>query len=336
VRISIFRPSTASLPVFLSLVAFTTSQVISPGVNAEEPYPTRQITLVVPYAPGGVVDLTARLVAETMREKFNQPIIVQNKPGANGMLALADFVRAPADGYTLLLNNDGGLAIPPAVDVSFKWDPAKDYTPVAQVGEFTWAFLVNSQLPVKSIQEFIAYAKSHPDQLNFGSPGLGTLPHMATEMFMQQTGVKMTHVPYKGSAPALTDLMAGVLSMNIQSIPTVISQLSSDRLRVLAVLSKKPVDALADVPTMQASGVDGFDVSSWNGIFAPSGVSSAIRDKIAQVVAEAVRKPDVQERFRKLSLDPIVTDSATFATRYYSEVTKWKALAAQTGIKVTQ
>jgi tripartite-type tricarboxylate transporter receptor subunit TctC len=301
--------------------------------RAQDAYPSRQITLIVPYPAGGVVDLTARLAAEALRDKFNQQVVVLNKPGANGMIALAELVRTPADGYTLLVNNDGGLAIPPAVDPNFKFDPTKDYTPVAQVGEFTWAFLISSKLPVKSVQEFIAYAKAHPGELNYGTPGIGTLPHMATELFMKQTGVKMTHVPYKGGAPALTDLMAGVLSMSIQSVPAMLGQASSDRLRVLAVLSAQPVKELPNVPTMAASGVDGFVISSWNGIFAPPGLPAPIRDRLAQAMAEAVKLPAVQEKFRALSLDPVATDAATFGARYNAEVSKWKAFAAETGIK---
>jgi tripartite-type tricarboxylate transporter receptor subunit TctC len=317
----------------LTLMAFA---MFGFGARAQETYPSRQTTLVVPYPAGGVVDLTARLIAETLRETFNKPVIVVNKPGANGMIALAELVRTPADGYTLLVNNDGGLAIPPAVDPNFKWDPMKDYTPVAQVGEFTWAVLVNSQLPVTSMKELIAYAKAHPGALNYGTPGTGTFPHMATEMFARQVGVRMTHVPYKGAAPALSDLVAGVLSLNIQSIPTVLGQASSDRLRMLAVLSGERVKAFPNVPTMQESGVDGFVISSWNGVFAPPNLPAPIRDKLATVLAEAMKTPAAQEKFRALSLDPVATDATAFAKRYYAEVAKWKAFAADSSIRIAQ
>jgi tripartite-type tricarboxylate transporter receptor subunit TctC len=309
---------------------------LSSAASAQDNYPSRQITLVVPYPAGGVVDLTARLVADGLREKLGQNVIVLNKAGANGMIALAELIRTPADGYTLLINNDGGIAIPPAVDSNFKWDPEKDYTPVGQVGEFTWVFLVNSSLPVKSIEEFIAYAKARPGELNFGTPGVGTLPHMATELFMRQAGLKMTHVPYKGAAPALTDLMSGVLSINVQSVPTVLGQLSSDRLRVLAVLSDKRAKELPNVPTMEESGVKGFAVSSWNGVFAPPGLPAPIREKLSNALLEVVKLPALQEKFRTTSLEPVATDSATFSKRYLAEVAKWKAFAKETGIKIEQ
>jgi tripartite-type tricarboxylate transporter receptor subunit TctC len=330
------RRSFTAIRVVSAVLLLAASALLAPGVRAEDSYPNRQITLIVPYPAGGVVDLTGRLVAETMREKFGQPVVVLNKPGANGMIGLSELLRTPADGYTLLVNTDGGIAIPPAVDPNFKWDPMKDFTPVAQVGEFTWVVLVNSQLPVKTMQEFVAYAKAHSGSLAYGTPGIGTLPHMATEMLMKQIGVKMTHVPYKGSAPAINDLMAGVLAMNIQSIPTVIGLTANDRLRFLAVLNDTRVKGLPDVPTMHESGLDGLVISSWNGIFAPPNLPPAIRDKIAQAMAEAVKTPKVQARFKSLSLDPIATDAPTFAKRYYGEVAKWRAFAAESNIKIAQ
>lgn len=309
---------------------------LAAGAAAQETYPSRTITLIVPYPAGGVVDLTARLLADGLKDQLGQPVVVLNKPGANGMIGLTDLVRAAPDGYTLLLNNDGGLAIPPSVDTNFKWDPKTDYTPIAQVGEFTWLFLISSTLPIKTLGEFIAYAKAHPGQLNFGSPGVGTLPHMATELFMRQTGVKMTHVPYKGAAPALTDLLAGVLSMNIQSVPTVITQVSSGRLRVLATLAGERIKELPDIPTMAESGLPEFTISSWNGLFGPPGLPAAIRDRLAQATAAAMMLPAVQEKFRTISLQPVTTDAAAFSRRYYAEVGRWKALADETGIKVAQ
>ncbi len=320
----------------LALLFVAISTGLAAGAAAQEPFPSRPITLIVPYPAGGVVDLTARLLADGLKDQLGQPVIVLNKPGANGMIGLVDLVRAQPDGYTLLVNNDGGLAIPPAVDANFKWDPRADYTPIAQVGEFTWLFLISSNLPIKSVQEFIAYAKANPGQLNYGSPGVGTLPHMATELFMRQTGVRMTHVPYKGAAPALTDLLAGVLSMNIQSVPTVITQVSNQRLRVLATLSAERIKELPDTPTMAESGLPEFTISSWNGLFGPPGLPQPIRDRLAQASAAAMMLPAVQEKFRTISLQPVATDAAAFARRYYAEVARWKKLADETGIKVAQ
>jgi tripartite-type tricarboxylate transporter receptor subunit TctC len=332
--IGVIRGAGIATFVVRAMLALFALMGFAAGASAQEPYPSRQITLIVPYPAGGVVDLTARLLADGLRDQLGQPVVVLNKPGANGMIGLAELVRSPPDGYTLLLNNDGGLAIPPAVDPNFKWDPEKDYTPVLQIGEFTWLLLVNSSLPVKSVQELVAYAKARPGQLNYGSPGIGTVPHMATELFLQQTGAKMTHVPYKGAAPALTDLLGGFLSMNVQSVPTVASQLSNERLRVLATLSAQRIKEVPDVPTMAESGLKDFAISSWNGVFGPPNLPAAIRDKLAQAAAEVVKNPVLQEKFRTVSIAPVVADSATFAKRYYGEVAKWKAFSNATGIKV--
>jgi tripartite-type tricarboxylate transporter receptor subunit TctC len=301
---------------------------------AQSAFPSRQITLVVPYPPGGVVDMTARLLAEGLRARFKQPVIVVNKPGANGMIALAELVKTEPDGYTLLLNNDGGLGIPPAVDPNFKFDPRRDYTPVMQAVEYGYLFAVNSSVPVKSFAEFIAYAKARPGQLNFGSPGIATMPHIATELFMQETGVKMVHVPYKGAAPALSDLLAGVLTVNVQSIPTALGQLSSDRMKVLAVLSARRLAALPDAPTMQESGLPGLVVTSWLGVFGPPGLPAAIRDTLAAAMVDVVREPKVQERFRSIGFEPVGTDARTFTAHYYAEVDRWKEFTGRRGIRI--
>ena len=323
----------SALRVVATLIICLLAGLASP-THAQSAFPSRPITLVVPYAPGGVVDMTARLLADGLRERFGQPVIVVNKPGANGMIALAELVKTEPDGYTLLLNNDGGLGIPPAVDPNFKFDPRRDYTPVMQAVEYGYLFAVNSSVPARSIAEFVAYAKTRPGQLNFGSPGIATMPHIATELFMQQTGVRMVHVPYKGAAPALSDLLAGVLTVNVQSIPTALGQLASDHMKVLAVLSEHRLAALPDVPTMQESGVPGLVVTSWLGVFGPPGLPPAIRDTLAEAMIGVVRRPEVAARFRSIGFEPSGTDAPTFAAHYYSEVDRWKAFTAERGIRI--
>ncbi len=316
--------------IIASLLAIHT-----PASYAQTPFPSRQITLIVPYPPGGVVDMTARLMADGLKDAFKQPVIVLNKPGANGMIALAELVKTEPDGYTLLLNNDGGLGLPPAVDPNFKFDPRRDYTPIMQAVEYGYLFAVSSTVPVKTVADFVAYAKARPGQLNFGSPGIGTLPHVATELFMRQAGVTMVHVPYKGAAPALSDLLAGILAVNVQSIPTALGQIGSDRMKVLAVLSDHRLAALPDVPTMGESGMENFVVTSWLGVFGPPGLPDSIRDTLSQAMIATVRQPTVQERFRSIGFEPVGTDAPTFARHYYAEVDRWKAFATRYGIKVS-
>ncbi|HEY2135591.1 MAG TPA: tripartite tricarboxylate transporter substrate binding protein [Xanthobacteraceae bacterium] len=316
------------------IAAAITTCLFTSATHAQSPFPSRPITLLVPYPPGGVVDMTARLIADGLKDKFRQPIIVLNRPGANGMIALAELVKSEPDGTTLLLNNDGGLGLPPAVDPNFRFDPRRDYTPVMQAVEYGYLFAVSSSVPARTVADFIAYAKARPGTLNFGSPGAGTLPHIATELFMRQTGVRMVHVPYKGAAPALADLLTGVLAVNVQSIPTALGQIGSDRMRVLAVLSDHRLAVLPDVPTMAESGIENFVVTSWLGVFGPPGLPDAIRDTLSRAMIEVVRQPDVAARFRAIGFEPVGTDAPTFARHYYAEVDRWKAFAAQTGIKI--
>jgi tripartite-type tricarboxylate transporter receptor subunit TctC len=305
-------------------------------VAAEPLFPGQQITLIAPYPPGGVVDMTARLLAEGFNEKFGQQAIVLNKPGANGMVGLADLVKAVPDGLTLLLNNDGGLGIPPAVDPNFKFDPRTSYTPIAQAVEYSHTFIVNSALPVKTVADFIAYAKARPGELNFGTPGIGTLPHIAMELFMQRTGTKLVHVPYKGAVPALTDLLAGSINVNVQSVPTVLGQAQNDRMRVLAVFSRQRIKGLPDVPTMEESGLNDFVITSWLGVFGPPGLPAAVRDRLSSDIVDIVRQPKFQDKFRSMGFEPIGTDAATFAREYYEQVDRWKKVAMERGIKIDQ
>jgi tripartite-type tricarboxylate transporter receptor subunit TctC len=320
----------------IGATAFLAGSALAIPAVAQELFPGRQITLIAPYAPGGVVDITARILAEGFMEKFGQAAIVINKAGANGMIALADLVKSAPDGLTLLLNNDGGLGIPPAVDPNFKFDPMKDYTPIAQAVQYSHTFIVNSALPVKSIPDFVAYAKAHPGELDFGTPGIGTLPHIAMEMFMQRTGTKLVHVPYKGAVPALTDLMSGAVNVNVQSAPTVLPQAKSDRMRILAVFSSQRIKELPDVPTMEESGLKDFVITSWLGVFGPPGLPEEIRDRLSRGIVEIVRQPKFQEKFLSLGLEPVGTDAATFAANYYEQVNRWKKVAIERGIRIAE
>src|SRR5262245_46461861 len=196
-------------------------------------YPNKQITIVVPYPPGGILDVVGRIVADGLSSKFNQPVIVVNRVGGGGSVGIGEVVRAPPDGYTLLVANDGTHAILPFVDPNFKFDPLRDFVPIAMPVEYAHALLTSAKLPPNSVPEFVAYARARPDALAFGTPGYGSLAQVAMELFMQQTGIKMLHVPYKGSAQALSDLLVGVISANLQSITGVIPQIGNPTIKIL-------------------------------------------------------------------------------------------------------
>ena len=302
------------------------------GASAQS-YPSRQISLIVPYAPGGVLDLVARLLAEGMREKYGQPVVVLNRAGGNGNIGTAEAVRAEPNGYTLYLNNDGGLAIHAAVDPQFKFDAVADFVPISLPAEYSHLFIVHKDIPANSVQEFVTYAKANPGKLSYGSPATGSLGHLATEMFAQHAGIKMTHVAYRGAAPALNDLMAGTIAMNIQSIPSARGQYESDRLKILAVFSDKRVAELPKVPTMAEAGFPGFVIKSWLGVFGPRGLPDAIRDQLSTVMSEIVKSPAPETQLRRVGLEPVGMNAAAFSRFYVGELERWRKIANETGIK---
>ena len=296
-------------------------------------YPSRQISLIVPYASGGVLDLVARLMAEGMREKYGQPVVVLNRAGGNGNIGTAEAVRAEANGYTLYLNNDGGLAIHAAVDPQFKFDAVADFVPIAMPAEYSHLFIVHKDVPASSVQEFVAYAKANSGKLSYGSPATGSLGHLATEMFAQHTGIKMTHVAYRGAAPALNDLVAGTLAMNIQSIPSARGQYESDRLKILAVFSDKRLSELPKVPTMAEAGFPGFVIKSWLGVFGPRGLPDPIRDQLSTVMSEIVKSPAAEAQLRRVGFEPVGMTAADFSRFYVGELQRWQKIATETGLK---
>jgi tripartite-type tricarboxylate transporter receptor subunit TctC len=300
---------------------------------AAQTYPSRQINLIVPYASGGALDLVARVVAEGLKQKYGHPTVVLNRPGGNGNIGTAEAVRADPDGYTLYLNNDGGLAIHAAVDPNFKFDPAVDFVPISYPAEYGHLFMINKDIPAKTVQEFIAHAKANPGKLSYGSPAMGSLGHLATEMFARHAGIQMTHIPYRGAAPALNDLLAGVLAVNIQSIPSARGQFGSDRVKILATFNDKRIEELPGVPTMVESGHPSFVIKSWLGVFGPRGLPDAIRDQLSRDISELVNKPEVQRQLRSVGFEPVGMQSAEFAKFYAGELKRWQLIAEETGLK---
>jgi tripartite-type tricarboxylate transporter receptor subunit TctC len=312
--------------------------VLATGVTSlqAQTFPARQVSIIVPYPAGGFIDVSTRLLAEGLRERWGKPVIVINKPGANGKIGLADLVRADPDGYTLLANNDGGIALPPALDGNFNFDFRKDYTPVAQVVETKFVIALSADVPAKTVAEFIAYGRANPGKLNYASPGLGTTPHIAAEYFAQKTGLKMVHVPYVGAAPAVTDLINGVVNVYFASVPSIAGHLASPRLRIIGTLANERIDSLPNAPTMAQAGVEGLVVSAWLGLFAPPKANRAVVQAISKAVGEVVADPKWAERFRATHADPISMDADAFTKFYLAEVEKWKDFSAATGIRVGQ
>jgi tripartite-type tricarboxylate transporter receptor subunit TctC len=303
------------------------------AVRADDAWPSRQINLLVPYPPGGYIDLVARIVADGLHERFRQNAIVFNRAGGNGQVALGDLSRAAPDGYTLLTNNDGGIGLPPALDRNFRFTPVKDYAPLAQVVEAKYVLVVRAGLPIKTVADLVAYAKSSPKPLTFASPGTGSTPHIGMEFFSRKVGIKMIHVPYSGSAAAINDLIGGQVDVYLASIPTIIGQVGGDRLRALAVLGDNHANELPSVPTLDEAGFPGLGITGWLGLFGPPAMPDALRVRVSDAFESVVHDPKIAAKLKSVSADPVTKGSAEFGPFYLSEVARWKAFSDETNIK---
>jgi tripartite-type tricarboxylate transporter receptor subunit TctC len=263
---------------------------------AQGKYPQRTVTLVVPTPPGGSTDFTARLIVEPLTRALGQPVIVDNRPGASGNIGNQFVARAKPDGYTLLMAYSGYQVGNPHLFKDAGWDPLKDFVPVAMVTRAPQVFAIPNALPVNSLQELIAYAKKNPGKLNYASSGNGSIQHIAGELFKQLTGTFITHIPYRGSGPAVQDLLAGTVDLHITTPASVVSHIKSGRLRALAVTSAKRLPSLPDVPTATEAGLKGYDLDSWFALYAPAGTPAPIVQQLNGEVNKILQMPDVRKK----------------------------------------
>jgi tripartite-type tricarboxylate transporter receptor subunit TctC len=321
---------------FSMILALAGSMLVclTDGARAEEAWPTRQVTLVVPYPPGGYLDVVARIVADALHEKTHQNVIVLDKPGGNGQVGLGDLTRTTPDGYTLLVNNEGGICVQAVFDPNFHFDPTKDYTPLAQIVASTYVLTVGNDLPVHSVSELIDYAKKAPQPLTFGSPGIGTTPHIGMEYFARQAGIKMLHIPYPGATGAINDLIGGRIDTYMSGISNIFELAKSGRIRILAAMSNERASQLPDVPTMSEAGLPNFVVNGWLGLFGPPGMAPELQAAISKAIADVVRDPVYSEKLRNINTEPVPMEAAEFAPFYYGEIAKWKKFAEETNIKI--
>jgi tripartite-type tricarboxylate transporter receptor subunit TctC len=302
------------------------------AVAAQAAYPNKPIRMVVPYPPGGPTDVLGRIVAQRLSESLGQQVVVENRPGASGMIGSELVAKAAPDGYTLLTNASIHV-INPSLYPKMNFDALRDFTPVSLIAQVPLILVVNPALPVKSVQELIALAKAQPNLLNFGSSGNAAAPHLAGESFKIATGVQMQHVPYKGSAPALTDLMGGQVQLMFDSMPSAMPHVKSGKIRALAVTTAKRSPTVPDLPTVAESGVPGFDISTWYGVWAPAGTPKDIVNKIAAEMAKALKQPAVRERLAALGAEPAADTPEEFAAYCQSELAKWSKIVRESGAK---
>lgn len=316
------------------LMAAASLLALASAVHAEPGYPTKPIRLIVPFAPGGSTDVLARLLAEALRPELGQPVIVENKAGAGGNIG-GDFVaKAPPDGYTLLIAAAGPTVINPSLYARMPYDPVKDLRPVTLLIQEPNLMAINPKIPAKTVPEFIAYAKSRPTEVSFGSPGNGSPAHLAGEWFNQLTGTTMVHVPYKGTGPALNDLLAGQIAMMIDNMPALWPHVQSGKLRALAVSTDKRATAAPDIPTVAESGVKGFSFGAWKGLMAPAATPPEIVERLHAAATKALAKPDFRKRLIDLGAEPVGNTPAQFAAVIKTETASWAALVKSTGTKL--
>jgi tripartite-type tricarboxylate transporter receptor subunit TctC len=304
-----------------------------PATAWSQEYPVKPVRLVIPFPPGGGSDTIARVLAQRLSSVLGQQVVVDNRAGASGNIAGELVAKSVADGYTLLFGNSS-LAISPAVFVKLPYDPVKDLMPVSMVSSYPFVLVVHPSLPVKSVRELVALAKAKPDALAYSSAGAGTMSHLAMELMRLKTGIKMTHLPYKGAAPAAVGVMSGEAQVSFLVMPVAQAQIKAGRLRGLGVAAKTRSAVLPQLQTMQEAGVAGHEALQWNGLFVPAGTPQAIIDRLYRETAKGVVAPEVKQRFEAEGADPVGSTPAEFAAFYRAEAAKWLEVAKSSGTKL--
>ncbi len=297
-------------------------------------YPTKPIRLIIPFAVGGSTDNLGRVLAARLSEKLGQQVVADNRPGAGGNIGTDLVAKAPADGYTLLFATEGTLGINPSLYKKLPFDPEKDFTPIAQFASVPNILVVNPKVQAKTVEELAAYAKRKPASLNMGSAGNGTTNHLSGELFQSMTGASFTHVPYKGSGPAMADLLADQIQLMFDNLPGSLPHVKAGSLRALAVTSAKRSPLLPDVPTMAEAGVPGYDVEVWFGVAAPKGLPAQTLATLSKAITEISQEPATIEKILNIGATPLTSTPAEFGSQIQEARLKWAPIVAHSGAKI--
>ena len=332
---NIFNKNTLKLTaLFFSTVLFNAAAIsTAQAQTAAQMYPTKALRIVIGFPPGGAIDTIARVLAPKMAADLGQSVVVENKPGAGGVIGMQSVARAEPDGYTIFMGTMGNFSITPALVKDLPYNVAKDFSPVTLVASSGFVVYVNPQLPFKTVADLIAYGKANPGKLNFSSSGNAGLPHMAGEMFAAAAGIKMTHVPYKGSSPSINDVVAGQVQLTFEAVAAGQQHVKSERLRALATMGPQRLAVLPEVPAV-AETLPGFNVTNWFGMAVPVGTAADRIARIQKSVSDALKQPDVLTTLKSLGVDPVGDSPAQFGTYIKEEQLRWQKVIAEGNIKI--
>jgi len=304
------------------------------GTALAQSYPSRPVRIIVPWPPGQATDIAARVVAEKLQQQLGQPFVADNRPGAGGSIGTDAVAKGAADGYTLLAASSGPISIMPNLQ-KIPYDPLKDLQPVSLIAMAPFALVTHPSFPAKNAAEFVALVRANPDKYTFSSSGTGATAHLVSELFNSMAGLKARHVPYKGSAPALSDLMGGQIDYTLETVASLAGHIKAGRLKVLGVTSGKRTAALPDVPTLaEAANIPGYDIGAWIGYAAPPGTPKDVATKLAAEIAKAMQAPDLKERYLSLGLDPASNTPDEMASFLRNEQARYGSIIKNANIKV--
>ena len=324
-----FRHSPSAIRHLAAMLAAT----LVCGAASAQAYPSRPIRMIIAFPAGGGSDIVGRALAQQLSEQLGQPVVVDNRGGAGGVIGTELGARAAPDGYTLTVGSSGGFAITPHLNRQLPYDPVKDFAPVGLFTRLTFVLDVHPGLPAASVNEFLAPVKASPGRVNFGSSGQGATAHLATEMFMAMTSSRMTHVPYKGAAPAMTALIGGEVEVLFDSMPTTLPHARSGRIRPLAVTTLQRSALLPQLPTLDEAGVKGYELASWFGLFAPAGTPRAVVDRLNAAVNAATARSEMRERLLAQGAEPLSGAPGDLASYLKRELAKYGKVIREAGVK---
>ena len=319
--------------IFGRLLAVGVLGLAALGAAAQN-FPDRTVRFVVPYPPGGFNDTLARVSADKLGKMWNQSVVVENKPGGNTTVGNLSVAKGPADGYSILITPLPFSALPGLYRANLPYDALKDFQPLVWAGSTMNALVVRNELPVNNVQELIEYARKNPGKLNYGSTGSGSSNHLSMELFMKMTGVKLAHIPYKGSAPAVTAMLGGEIDALFDNVPNVLQQIKAGKMKAIGVSGLQRSVLLPDVPTIAESGVPGYEVNVWFGMQVPAATPRPVVDKLNRDIVTLLKEPDVVKRFRDQGVEVVASTPEQFSKLVQSEVVKWTQLIQDANIRI--